>query len=149
MEITLKSYLSAYRYSVANIGHGPYELMAYLTAVYNEFSFSGIGADLRGIFAEQYTLTFTEEVEIRTRTVQVYDPGTGTYIEAEEEYEWHILNITLTARSFTDVIMPKMDEEQSQRYALLTQVKGNRQYVGSPFSFNWLPYVSDALCCKG
>ena len=132
-----------YRYSVDDIGHGPYELMAYLTAMYNEFTYSGIESDLRGIFNQQYQLTFTEEVEIRTRTVTVIDPVTGESSEQEEEYEWHILNITLTAQSFTDVIMPRLDAEQMQRYSMLTRVKGNRQYVGSPFDFNWLPYVSD------
>lgn len=132
-----------YRYSVDDIGHGPYELMAYLTALYNEFTYSGIEADLRGIFNQQYQLTFTEEVEIRTRTVTVTDPLTGESSEQEEEYEWHILNITLTAQSFTDVIMPRLDAEQMQRYSMLTRVKGNRQYVGSPFNFNWLLYVSD------
>ena len=132
-----------YRYSVDDIGHGPHELMAYLTAVYNEFTFSGIRADLRGIFDQQYKLTYTEEVEIRTRMVTVIDPVTGEESEEEEEYEWHILNVTLTAQSFTDVIYPRLDAEQTQRYSLLTRVKGNRQYVGSPFPFNWLPYVSN------
>jgi murein DD-endopeptidase MepM/ murein hydrolase activator NlpD len=132
-----------YRYSVDDIGHGPHELMAYLTARYEDFSSSAIEADLRGIFNQQYQLTYTEEVEIRTRTVTRTDPNTGESYEEEEQYEWRILNITLTAQSFTDVVMPRLDAEQMQRYSLLTRVKGNRQYVGSPFSFNWLPYVSD------
>jgi murein DD-endopeptidase MepM/ murein hydrolase activator NlpD len=132
-----------YRYSVDDIGHGPHKLMAYLTAAYEDFSFAAIRGDLRAIFDAQYQLAYTEEVEIRTRTVTLTDPVTGQSYETEEEYEWRILNVTLTARSFTDVIYPMLDAEQAQRYGLLTRVKGNRQYAGSPFAFNWLFYVSD------
>ena len=131
-----------YRYSVDDMGHGPHELMAYLTAMYNDFSLAAIEGELRSIFDAQYQLTYTEEVETRTRMVTRTDPATGDVYEEEEEYEWRILNITLTARSFTDVILPRLDADQAQRYNLLTRIKGNRQYVGSPFDFNWLPYVS-------
>ena len=127
-----------YRYSVDDIGHGPYELMAYLTARYQEFTFAGVQAELRSIFDEQYSLAFTPEVEIRYNDPNDED-GDGDL----EEYEWHILNVTLTARSFTDVVGPRMDAEQAQHYEVLMRVKGNRQYSGSPFEFGWLPYVSD------
>jgi murein DD-endopeptidase MepM/ murein hydrolase activator NlpD len=132
-----------YRYSVGNIGHGPYELMAYLTAQYEDFSFPVVKATLRGIFGLQYHLAYTEEIEIHTRIVTKTDSLTGETYEEEESYEWRVLNVTLTTASFTDVVMPGLDAERMERYNLLTQVKGNRQYAGSPFSFNWLPYVSD------
>ena len=132
-----------YRYSIDDVGHGPHELMAYLTAAYDDFSLAAITGELRGVFDAQYQLAYTEEVEIRTRTVTRIDPATGESYEEEEEYEWRILNVTLTARSFTDVIAPLLDAEQVQRYSLLTKIKGNRQYAGSPFDFNWLPYVTD------
>ena len=132
-----------YRYSVDDVGHGPHELMAYLTAAYNDFSLAAIQGELRNIFDAQYQLAYTEEVEIRTRTVTRTDPATGEVYEEEEEYEWRVLNVTLTARSFTDVIVPLLDADQAQRYNLLTRIKGNRQYSDSPFDFNWLPYVSD------
>ena len=35
-----------------------------------------------------------------------------------------------------------MDEEQVERFNLLMLTKGNRQYLQSPFAFNWLPYVT-------
>ena len=131
-----------YRYNVADIGHNPYELMAFLTAAYQNFTYSGVEAVLREIFDEQYSLTFTPEVEIRTRTVTKTDPETGEDYEEEEEYEWHVLNITLTARSFTDLVTPRMTGDQREIYDLLMESKGNRQYAYSPFDFNWLPYVS-------
>jgi murein DD-endopeptidase MepM/ murein hydrolase activator NlpD len=132
-----------YKFSVDDIGHGPHELMAYLTSVYNDFSFTAIQSDLRAIFDEQYHLEFIEEIEIRTRTVTKTDPVTGESYEEEEQYEWRILHIVLTARSFTDIVLPKLDAEQAQRYSLLTRIKGNRQYAGSPVNFNWIPYVSE------
>lgn len=131
-----------YRYSVDDIGHDPYELMAYLTAVYQDFTYSQIQAVLQEIFNEQYSLTFTPEVEIRTRTVTRTDPDTGEDYEDEEEYEWHILNINLTARSFSDVIAPRMDAEQREMFGVYMETKGNRQYLFNVFDFNWLPYVT-------
>lgn len=140
-----------YRYNVDDISHDPYELMAFLTAAYQDFSYSDIQAVLRQIFEQQYQLSFEEETEIRTRTVtgtrSTYDPITGDYTgeeeyEYEEEYEWHILNINLTARSFTDIVAPLMTSDQREIYDLLMETKGNRQYAYSPFDFNWLPYIS-------
>ncbi|MDL2258560.1 peptidoglycan DD-metalloendopeptidase family protein [Eubacteriales bacterium OttesenSCG-928-K08] len=127
-----------YRYSVDDIGHGAYELMGYLTARHQAFTFAGMQAELRTIFDEQYQLTFTEEVEIRYA-----DPTDADGDGDLEPYEWRILNITLTSQPFTDVIAPRMNTEQQQHYELLMRVKGNRQYAGSPFDFNWIPYISD------
>lgn len=138
-----------YRYNIADIGHDPYELMAFMTAVYQDFSNAQAQTILSQIFAEQYSLTFTPEVEIRTRTETRTDTWTDdegnthsdTY-EVEVEYEWHILNVNLTSRSFYDVIYPRMNADQLQHFEILMRSKGNRQYVGNPFDFNWLPYVT-------
>lgn len=141
-----------YRWNVGDISHDPFELMAYLTAVYQDFQYADVESDLRQIFGQQYQLTFTPEVEIRTRMVEktrsVYDPVTGDYLgeetyEEEEEYEWHVLNIALAARSFSDVVSSMMDPEQAEMFEVYMQTKGNRQYLVNPFAFNWLPYVSD------
>ena len=139
-----------YRYSVDDIGHNPYELMAFLTAAYQNFTYAQVSGLLSEMFAEQYNLALTPETEIRTRTEtrsDTYtDPDTGeTYTETYEvevEYEWYILNITLTARSFTDVAVPRLDSDQREIYELLIRSKGNRQYLSNVFGFNWLPYVS-------
>jgi len=131
-----------YRYYIDDISHNPFELMAFLTAVYQEFTFAEVEPILRQIFDEQYQLTFTPSVEIRTRIVTRIDPDTGEVYEATEEYEWHIMAVRLTARSFTNVIWPRMDGEQWQHYMLLMQSRGNRQYSASPVAFNWLPFVS-------
>jgi murein DD-endopeptidase MepM/ murein hydrolase activator NlpD len=131
-----------YRYNVGDISHNPYELIAYLTAGYRDFAYSNVEADLRAIFAEQYQLTFTESTETRYRAVTRTDPNTGEEYEEQEAYDWRVLTVTLTARSFTDVVSSRLSSGQTGHYNLLLQTKGNRQYAGSPFDFNWLPYVS-------
>lgn len=147
---TTHSGYDEYRYNIADIGHDPFELMAYMTALYQDFSDSEAQTVLQQIFNEQYSLSFVPEVEIRTRTVtkyrDVYDDegnyeGEESY-EEEEEYEWHILNVNLTSKSFYNVIYPRMSSEQLEHFEILMKSKGNRQYVGNPFDFNWLPYVT-------
>lgn len=138
-----------YRYNVGDIGHDPFELMGFLTSVYEDFTYSEVESVLRGMFAEQYNLSFTPEVEIRTRTETRTDTWTDdegnshsdTY-EVEVEYEWHILNVSLVSRSFSAVINPRMSADQREHFEILMMSKGNRQYVDNPFGFNWLPYVT-------
>lgn len=132
-----------YRYQVDDIGHNPYQLMGYLTSVYQSFRYADVQSVLRQIFEEQYSLTFTEETEIRYRTETVTDPETGEETEQEVPYEWHILNIDLTARSFEDLTASRMKADQAEIHALLMKTKGNRQYVSNVFGeTNWLPYVT-------
>ena len=131
-----------YRYDIGDIGHDPQMLMAYLSARFRDFTFADVEAELQSMFAEQYQLTFTPEVEIRTRTVTSTDPITGETTEDEEEYEWHILNIALTSKPFADVILPRMSDDEREIYDLIMDTGGNRQYTFSPFEFDWLPYVT-------
>jgi murein DD-endopeptidase MepM/ murein hydrolase activator NlpD len=131
-----------YRYRIDDIGHNPYELMAFLTAVYQEFTYSGAEATLRQIFDEQYQLTFAPSVETRYRTVTKTDPDTGEEYEVQEPYDWNVLTVTLASRSFTEAIYPRMNADRRKHYDLLTRSKGGRQYSGSPFDFNWLTYVT-------
>lgn len=132
-----------YRYQVDNVGHNPYELIGFLTASYQAFQYSDVQEVLKEIFAEQYSLEFVEETEIRYRTETRVDPATGDTYEEEVPYEWHILNINLSAKSFTDVIAGRMDAEQAELYNVLMMTKGNRQYVSNVFGdTNWLPYVT-------
>ena len=128
-----------YRYDIGDVSHNPFELMAFLTASYDDFTYTGVESVLQEIFNEQYTLTFTPATETRTRTVT--DPETGE--DTTETYDWHILNVTLTAKSFSGVIFPRMNADQLKRYNLLMATKGNRQCLSSPFGeINWLPYVT-------
>jgi Membrane proteins related to metalloendopeptidases len=139
-----------YRYSIDAVGHDPFMLMAYLTAVYQNFDLADIRAVLNDVFNEQYQLTFTPSMEIRyrteTHTSSYTDPETGETTESDYDvevpYEWHILTVTLTSQPLFGVVSPRMNDDQALQYGLLMQSKGLRQYVSSPFAIDWLPYVS-------
>jgi murein DD-endopeptidase MepM/ murein hydrolase activator NlpD len=126
-----------YRYYVGDISHNPYELMAYLTAKFQNFTYPNIEAELQSLFAEQYTLTYTPSVEVRYA-----DPDDSDEDGDYEAYDWNVLTVSLTARSFTDVVHSRLDTEQRQHYDALMRTKGARQYVENPLDFGWLPYVS-------
>lgn len=38
--------------------------------------------------------------------------------------------------------MPELDAEEREMYNLYMQTKGNRQYIASPFDFDWIPLVT-------
>ena len=92
-----------YRYDLASIGHNPHELASYLTALLQSYTPQSAQAELNRIFEKQYTLTLTEEVEIRYRTETRTDhytdaegnSHTDTYT-VEVPYEYYILNVKLT-----------------------------------------------------
>ncbi len=48
-------------------GHNPHESASYLTAKYQSYTRAEVQSELQRIFNQQYTLTLTEEVEIRYR----------------------------------------------------------------------------------
>lgn len=131
-----------YRYNIGAIEHDPYILMGYLTSAYQNFTYGQIEGVLRQLFNEQYSLTFTEETEIRYRTETRVGPETGEEIEEEVPYEWHILNVKLTATPLANLVVQRMSAEQKEICEILLQTKGNRQYVQNVFGTNWLPYVT-------
>jgi murein DD-endopeptidase MepM/ murein hydrolase activator NlpD len=139
-----------YRYNLETPGHDPFAMLAYLTAKHNNFTFIAVQAELKEIFNEQYTLIFDSSMEIRYRT----EAYTDCWVDSKGEvhcytytvqvpYEWHILTVTLTAQNFVEVITPRLTtQDEQERYELLMKIKGNRQYIGNPFDFYWLPHVS-------
>ena len=131
-----------YRYQIDAIEHDPYILMGYLTSVYQDFSYTEIEGVLRQLFEEQYSLTFTEETETRYRTETRTDPETGEETEVEVPYEWHILNVKLTAKPMANLVVSRMSADQKEICEILLQTKGNRQYVKNVFGTNWLPFVT-------
>lgn len=82
LEIEIRNVESArpgydeYRYQIDAIEHDHYILMSYLTAVYQDFTYASVQGALRQLFESQYTLTYTEETEIRYRTETFTDPET-------------------------------------------------------------------------
>ena len=134
METTHPGY-DEYRYQVDEITHNPYQLISFLTVLYEEFTYDQIDAlDMLPVyFSEQYRLTVEEVTEIRTRTETqtVTDPLTGeeTEEEVEVEYEWRILCICLTNKGFDTVARKHMTEEQAALYDAYNMTYGNRSYL--------------------
>ncbi len=149
-----------YRYVIAPINHNPYELAALLTVLYEDYTEAEVKDYLTTIIDGQYDFTTSEEVEIRTRTetrwhwvthyreeertgyrwenghlveytytVQVPYDVLESY-EVEVEYEYYILNVTLTGRSIDSYVQSLgLSEDQLLRYKLLLETKGNKEYL--------------------
>ena len=119
-EINYPGY-DGYRYSIPEISHNPYELMAYLSTAFNAFTFDEVQAEILRLFGEKYQLTRTEIVEGGNR----------------------ILQTTLTVRPLREIIDASLTPgEQTDRYETYMQTLGNRQAYGNPFDFPWLSSVS-------
>lgn len=146
-----------YNYSLATIEHDPFELAALLTVLYEDYTESEALGMLQTIFDCEYTLSFQEVTEIRTRTetrwhyVTYYrsEPRTGTMVvdgktvtytyyvsvpyevyesyEAEVEYEYYILNTTLTNSGISAAVSSVgLTDDQMERYDVLVSLKGNK-----------------------
>ena len=131
-----------YRIHTDQIGHNPFELASYLTVLFENYKREQVQDTLQELFDSQYELTIDEGVETRTRieTREVEysetDPETGetdTWTETEEyevEYEYYILNVTLTNHGLGKVIAESgITEDQMQRYAVLMQTYGNKKEI--------------------
>ncbi len=123
-----------YRYNIGEIGHSPYELMGYLSAAYNDFTYAQVETEINRLFGEQYQFTREEITETRTYTD---DEG------EEHEYEWYVLKTTLSVRPLGDVIAGSLTPgDVSDRYGIYMQTCGNRQCYGNPFDFDWISNVT-------
>ncbi len=119
-----------YRYSVGEISHNPYELMAYLAALYDPFTFEQVRPELDRLFSEKYQLTRTHITETK-------------YDENGDPYQWKVLKTTLAVRRWADLMAEILTPgEQTDRYGAYMQTYGNRQAFANPFDFPWLGYVS-------
>lgn len=127
-----------YRYQLDEINHNPYELTAYLTVLFEDYTRAEVQETLQALFDRQYTLTLEEEVEVRTRTETrthtVTDPETGETseeeYEVEVEYNYYILNVTLRNNGLgTAIATSGLTEDQQERYNILLQTQGNRPYL--------------------
>ena len=124
-----------YRYDLDNIGHNPHELASYLTALLQSYTPQSAQAELDRIFEKQYTLTLTEEVEIRYRTETSTDPETGETTTEEVPYEYHILNVKLTNKPISELAEELLTPQQLEMYRVYLETSGNKPLIfggGSP-----------------
>ena len=115
-----------YRYDLAEISHNPHELASYLTALLQSYTPESAQAEMQRVFDTQYTLTITEEVEIRTYTDEDGE---------EQEYEYYILNVKLENRQINTFAAELLTPEQLEMYRVYLETSGNKPLVfggGSP-----------------
>jgi len=124
------------------IGHDPFELMAFLTAMYNDFLFSDVEETLRYVFNAQYQLSTSSTSETRQTYVYQQQVQGGEPTLARVYIQWNILNVSLNTTPLHDILLSLMNESQQMHYDLLVWSMGMRQFIYSPFAFNWLPFVS-------
>ena len=106
-----------YRYDIGEIGHNPHELASYLSTVFQEYTLSEVAAELGRVFGLQYELTLTEIVETRTYTDEDGD---------EHEYDYYILDVTLTSRPIGSFVAELLDADQLEQYRVYLATSGNR-----------------------
>ena len=117
-----------YRYDLDMIGHDPHELAAYLSAVLQGYTRASAQAELERIFAAQYQLTLTEEVEVRYRTETRTD-SEGNEYDVEVPYNYYILNVTLTSKPISSVASELLTPEQLEMYQVYRQTLGNKPLI--------------------
>ena len=124
-----------YRYDLDSIGHNPHELASYLTALLQSYTPQSAQAELERIFSMQYTLTLTEEVEIRYRTETSTDPETGETTTEEVPYEYYILNVKLTYKPISELAEELLTPQQLEMFHVYLETSGNKPLIfggGSP-----------------
>ena len=117
-----------YRYDLDMIGHDPHELAAYLSAVLQGYTRASAQAELERIFAAQYQLTLTEEVEVRYRTETRTD-SEGNEYDVEAPYNYYILNVTLTSKPISSVASELLTPDQLEMYQVYRQTLGNKPLI--------------------
>ena len=134
-----------YNYSLAEISHNPFELAALLTVLYEGYTPDEVQPMLSTVFDCQYKLELTEKTEKRTRTetrtgirwvsdgvVDGKETGhTESYeYDVEVEYDYHILNVTLTNRGISAAINTLgLNRSQMERYNILMETRGNKPEI--------------------
>ena len=141
-----------YNYSLSEISHNPFELAALLTVLYEDYTESEVQTMLQTIFDYEYTLNIQRVVETRTRTetrwhwVTYYDEDGDPYqvyesYEVEVEYEYYILNTTLSNNGIRAAVNALgLSDEQQRRYAILLEMRGNK-----PDIFGDNPYANPGV----
>ena len=138
-----------YSYNLGAIGHNPFTLISYLSAVYTKFTASEVENEVQELFEEMYTLTITSETETRTRQVQatdeegnpLYDEN-GNPVMTEEEYEVSVLRVVLTVKPLETIVAERMNTEQKEVFAMYSETGGLLQQFASPLDLYWYNYIS-------
>lgn len=123
----------AYQYDLDEIGHNPYELAAYLTIKYEDYTRSNVQSELNRLFNLQYNLTTRVSIETRYRTEtrwrEVWDEEEEDFVleeyEVEVPYEYKTLIISLRNHSLRNIM--NLSDDELERFSVLMETRGNRE----------------------
>ncbi len=123
-----------YRFEVDEIGHDPQELIAYLTAKYQAFTYSQVSGEIQSLFDTQYKLSLEPTTETYTTTWVDHEgkPQTETHTKT-------ILNVRLSNTRLSSLVSSRLDDEQLDLFDLYMETKGNKEYFISPCGSSWQP----------
>ena len=137
-----------YVYDLGHIGHDPFTLINYLSAVYGIFTSWDVEADVQTLFDEMYSLTFTPSEETRTRivttTIPGDMPGEDIISTEEEEYTVSIMTVTLTVKPLEDIVNENLagNDEALNLYQTYGVTRGALQRFWSPLNLDWGSRIS-------
>ena len=137
-----------YVYDLGHIGHNPFTLVNYLSAVFMQFSAWDVETEIQSLFDEMYVLSFTPSEETRTRTVITTIPGDmpGEDIisEDEEEYTVTIMTVTLSVKPLEDIVNERLagNDEAISLYETYGLTHGLLQRFWSPVDLDWMSRIS-------
>lgn len=127
-----------YNYNLEEIGHNPFTLINYLSAIKVDVLAADCDAEIESLFEEMYELTLTPREETRTRTVTNEDGE-----EEEEEYTVQILDVELTRKPLEDIVAERLtgNDDASVLYAAYQQTNGALQQFYTPLDTDWYSLI--------
>jgi hypothetical protein len=114
-----------YRFDIAPIGHNPYALTSYLSAIDPMFTADSAKGDIDRLFNALYNLSVSSIEEKRKITVTFQDEEGNTQTK-QIEITIKILQVTLTANDFDSVVQSLLTADQYEMYQILQSTQGNR-----------------------
>jgi hypothetical protein len=102
------------------INHDPFELMAFLSAVYGAFTVGDVQATIQEIFDAQYQLT----------------------VETDVVDEVTVTTVTLIITPLLSILHDRMNAAQLEVFEMYMWSMGMSRFVASPFNFEWLHLVT-------
>lgn len=135
--------------SVDAIGHNPYTLINYLSAVYEDFTFNDVKDEVEDLFNTSYTLTtWVEDIEV-TPPEPEEDEETEEDEEEEDEEEeepetitLHILHVKLTRKPLEEIVADRLSDEERETYDLYGETRGGFQFIKSPTGGDYSSNIS-------
>ena len=132
-----------YNYNLEEIGHNPFTLINYLSAIRVDVVAADCDAEIESLFNDMYELTLTPREETRTRTVTQTNEETGEEEEVEEEYTVTILDVELTRKPLEDIVAERLtgNDDASVLYAAYQQTNGALQQFYTPLDTDWYSLI--------